>query len=153
MINSDTKKGLSKYWNLKSLRKTIMPHTGCLLVIAFLILFVSCSSDNCGPDCAKISIDFTWDLKNMDISPKLILQSVPKGTTHFKIKMFDLSNRYPHGNEKIINDGSNIIKAGTIDPYQEPQPMFGPTRYEFTIKALNQDGKIIGIGKKMRKFG
>jgi len=139
--------------DLRDFRKTIVPHAVNLLAIAFLILFVSCSNDNCGPNCAEISVDFTWDNENMGTSPELILQDVPKGTTHFEVKMFDLSNRYPHGKEKIKNDGSNKIKAGTIDPYQEPQPMFGPTRYEFTIKALNQDGKVIGIGKKMRRFG
>lgn len=137
---------------VRTIGKTISQNKIWFFLASLLMLFGACSNDALDPDLAQISVEFVWDTKNLGTSPEMTLKNVPQGTVYFKVRMFDLDNRYPHGDEKIKNDNSNIIKPGAIDPYQEPAPMYGSPRYEVTIKAFNQEGKIIGIGKKMRRY-
>ena len=121
------------------------------LIMIFLIFSIP-SCEKVGDDVAKISVEFAWDLKKIHISPKLQLKGVPQKTAYFKIKMHDLDANYPHGSIKLNNDGSGVIKAGAIDNYQGPSPPSSPHRYEFTVKAFNKEGVLIGVGTKMREY-
>lgn len=123
-----------------------------LFLSALLLLTGSCRDEPIGPDVPEISVDFTWDIAKMDTSPEMILGNVPPGTASFEVKMYDLDDRVRLGIAQIRNNGSNTIKAGAIAHYQRPGHVWATARYEYSIKAFDQDGKIIGFGKKIRPY-
>jgi hypothetical protein len=67
--------------------------------------------------------------------------------------MYDLDNRYNHGGGTFANNGSNLIPEGALKKYEGPYPP-GNMRphYEISVKALDENGKVIAFGKKIRRF-
>ena len=57
-----------------------------------------------------------------------------------------------HGEVTIAYGGSGKFKRGTLMEFLGPCPPGGPGRYEITVKALDADKVIIGIGSKERYF-
>jgi phosphatidylethanolamine-binding protein (PEBP) family uncharacterized protein len=122
-------------------------------VSALLIyLIFGCSNDY--SDLPQISVDFKWPKANTyETSPEIILQNVPDNTKSFKVKMYDLDNRYNHGGGTVGNDGSNVISEGALKKYEGPYPPGNMRpRYEISVKALDENGKVIAFGKKIRRF-
>ena len=66
--------------------------------------------------------------------------------------MFDLNSRYDHGGGTVVYKNSNSIPKGALKNYQGPSPVYGSPRYEISVKAIDEDGKVIAFGKKMKKF-
>ena len=67
--------------------------------------------------------------------------------------MYDLDNRYNHGGGTVGSDGSNVIGEGALKKYEGPYPPGNmKPRYEISVKALDENGKVIAFGKKMRRF-
>jgi phosphatidylethanolamine-binding protein (PEBP) family uncharacterized protein len=113
--------------------------------------FFGCTKDY--SDLPQISVSFSWPEKNVhEISPEIKLNNVPDSTKSFQINMFDLDNRYNHGGGTIVNDGSRLIPEGALKKYRGPAPIYGSPRYEISVKALDEKGKVVAFGKKMRKF-
>ena len=82
------------------------------------------------------------------------MSNVPKGTKFLlvKLKDYDAPN-WNHGGGKVPYTGAKVIKAGAPkNGYNGPCPPSGRHRYEFSVKAIDKDGVIIGMGKAMRKF-
>jgi hypothetical protein len=110
-----------------------------------------------------MKVDFSWETGNINTSPELMVSSVPADTKQFKVRMFDLTNNWEHGAYTFLNDDANtrrskeladsvIIPAGKVKGYSGPGGSYGSPRYEFSVKAIDDNGTIIGIGKKMRRY-
>ena len=121
----------------------------CLIMLSFLL---GCSEDY--SNIPQISVDFQWpEVKPGLISPEIILGNVPEQTKSFSINMYDLDHRYTHGGGTFAYNGSNLIPEGSLKEYEGPYPPFGSNpRYEISVKALDENGNVIGFGKKMRRF-
>jgi phosphatidylethanolamine-binding protein (PEBP) family uncharacterized protein len=123
-----------------------------IVLLVLLAALLGCSKDY--SDLPQISVDFKWPEGNTyETSPELRLQNVPDNTKSFKIKMYDLDNSYNHGGGTVGNDGSNVIVEGALKNYEGPYPPGSMRpRYEISVKALDENGKVIAFGKKIRKF-
>ena len=123
-----------------------------IIVLIMLSLLFGCSKDY--SNLPQIAVDFEWPKANTyETSPEIILKNVPDSTELFQINMFDLDNRYNHGEGTVANDGSNLIPEGTLKKYEGPYPPGNSRpRYEISVKAVDENGKVIALGKKMKKF-
>jgi hypothetical protein len=122
------------------------------LIISFVIF--GCSEDY--SNLPQISVDFVW-LKDQICfdkrSPEITLENVPDNTKLFKIKMKDIDNNYGHGGGTFEYDGSNIIPVGALKNYEGPCPLNPWTpRFEMRVKAIDENGDVIGFGIKTRKY-
>lgn len=121
-----------------------------MIILSFLL---GCSEDY--SNLPQISVDFKWPeaWTGEETSPELILGNVPDHTKSFSINMYDLDHRYTHGGGTYAYNGSNLIPEGSLKEYEGPYPPFGSNpRYEISVKALDENGKVIGFGKKMRRY-
>jgi phosphatidylethanolamine-binding protein (PEBP) family uncharacterized protein len=62
---------------------------------------------------------------------------------------------FDHGSGYAANDGSGIIARGAVKgSYNGPDPPFPSVKhtYEITVKALDADGRVIGIGRQAKVF-
>ncbi len=131
----------------------------CILaVIIFLVLWSS--SAVLGSNTLEVS--FSWDgiRKCTGISPEIHVANIPADTVSFKVTLKDLDvPDYNHGGGIVPNDGSGIIpkkalKAdfGLKNRYKGPCPPMGAHNYEFTVIALDKNGKVLAEGKAVQPF-
>jgi phosphatidylethanolamine-binding protein (PEBP) family uncharacterized protein len=103
-----------------------------------------------------LDVDFSWEEEHRcsSKSPAIQVAGVPEGTKSFKVSLVDLDVPFwHHGGGAVENDGSGIIAAGSLKSgYNGPCPPSGSHRYEFTVHAVDEEGRIIGTGKRMKKF-
>ncbi len=121
------------------------------LVVVTMLAFLSCSNAN----VAEISVEFSWkDTKICsDINPEIRLFNMPNETVAIVVTMFDTGYQREHCYETIKYDGYNIIAKGSLKKnYYGPCPGVGAPVYEFSIKALDGNKKVIGKGRKGHKF-
>lgn len=128
------------------------------LLVFFVIpgLIFGCVSAKVSPNAVELGVKFSWTKasKCSSTSPKIYVSNIPAGTKFFQVKLkdFDAPN-WNHGGGKVANNASGVIKAGALkNGYNGPCPPGGSHRYEFTVKAIDKEGVIIGIGKAMKKF-
>jgi len=121
------------------------------LVIVIVASLMGCTEDYSA--LPQIPVDFSWPGKNVtEISPAIILIAVPEGVKSFEINMYDLTNRYDHGGGTVVNNGSGSIPEGALNKYQGPSPMYGSPRYELSVKAIDENDRVVAFGKKVRKY-
>ena len=124
----------------------------------FLILIVCClfccERSEISPDAVDLKVDFTWEgYRACDRgNPELTINGVPENTKFLEISMFDHAYYVDHGKVTVPYSGSGKFKRGTLMELLGPCPPGGPGRYEITVKALDADEVIIGIGSKERYF-
>jgi phosphatidylethanolamine-binding protein (PEBP) family uncharacterized protein len=124
----------------------------------FLVLIVyHCMSLGCSDvssDAVELTVDFTWrGLATCSWSnPEINIGNVPQNTKFLVISMYDHAYFYDHGEVKINYDGTGIIKRGAIKELYAPCPYDTPGQYEITVKALDKDDVVIGIGSKERYY-
>ena len=87
-------------------------------------------------------------------SPQFQIGDVPKGTAKLDLQMTDLDvPSYQHGGGKIAYSGQKSIDCGALnDTFRGPAPPSGSHTYEWTIKALDGSGSVLGQTKIKRKF-
>ena len=126
------------------------------LTIASLFLILGCATTKVDPNAVTLDVDFSWTEANRcsSKSPEIHVSGVPEGTKYFKVKLVDLDvPTWNHGGGTVANDSSGVIPAGSLKSgYNGPCPPSGSHRYQFTVKSVDGEGTIIGIGKKMQKF-
>jgi len=90
-------------------------------------------------------IDFASIERCSEKSPEIVVQNVPNETVLFEVSLQDYdAPGYRHGGGKAANDGTGIIKQGSVKGnYEGPCPPF-PHRYNFTITARDAGGKKLG---------
>lgn len=134
-----------------------MKHSLLALGAATIICFL-CSCTNDSKHATVIDIDFDWQQidKGAQENPEIRMTGVPPGTKRFLVSLVDLNlNGFDHGSGYTENDGTGIIARGAVKgSYNGPDPPFPSVKhsYEITVKALDEKGTVIGIGKKAKVF-
>ena len=129
----------------------------CLVAIGLTLLAAVACSD-ASKNAAVMGVDFEWQQidKGSSDNPEIRLTGVPAGTKKFLVSLVDLNlNGFEHGSGFVDNDGSGIIARGSAKgSYGGPDPPYANMRhtYEITVKAYDDKGTLIGIGKKAQEF-
>ncbi len=124
----------------------------CLVLFSLLIPFYSC--EKISENAVKLSVDFTWEgMESCDWgNPEINIRKIPEQTKHIKIHMYDHKYKYDHGSVVFEYTGENIIPMDRYKNIQGPCPPYEPGEYEITIKALDKNKIVIGMGSKTRFF-
>ena len=127
---------------------------GCLLIIGLVCLVAGCEKEKISPNAVALSVAFSWnDMKPCGWgNPQIYISGVPAKTTYLKISMYDHVYRHDHGTVVVPYTGFEVIAKGHYKTIQGPCPPGSPGRYEITIKALDKDRTVIGIGSTERIF-
>lgn len=126
-----------------------------LLVLSVPIIF-SCTNESEG--VVVMGVEFEWQPIDFGSqkNPQIKLTGVPEGTKRFFVGLVDLDiSTYDHGGGFVDNDDSGIIARGTIKGnYNGPAPWLPGMihDYEITVKAYDENSRVIGVGKKVEKF-
>lgn len=128
-----------------------------LTAVAFSVLLMgSCTNEV--QNAAVMGVDFKWlpmD-KGAQENPEIRLTGIPQGTTRFLVSLVDLNlNGFDHGSGFAYNDGSGTIARGAAKgSYNGPDPPFTDMNhnYEITVRAYDEKGRVIGIGKNTKRF-
>ncbi len=128
-----------------------------LSVLALSILIIlSCTNES--KNAAVMGVEFEWqpvDFGSQE-NPQIKLTGVPEGTKRFFVGLVDLNvSTYDHGGGFVDNDESGLIARGTIKGnYNGPAPWLPDMihDYEITVKAYDENDKVIGVGKRVEKF-
>jgi hypothetical protein len=130
-----------------------MNFKGFIFLLLCLIIFCSC--EKVSPDAVDFELDFTWGtgLGENQKNPEIRLTRVPPNTKFLKVQLIDLDQPYyNHGEvEKITYVKDGFIPYGSLKNYIGPSPPPQGHLYEYTIKALDENGVVVGIGKKAKK--
>ena len=113
-------------------------------------------AEKLGEDVVALDVDFSWKEEHRcsSKSPEIRVAGIPAGTKLLKVTLVDLDVPFwNHGGGTVENDGSGVIPAESLKSgYNGPCPPGGSHRYEFTVDAVDEQGLIVGSGKKMNKF-
>ena len=126
-----------------------------LLLLVGLIFFVS-NCEKVSPDAVELSVQFSWDgfLLCGWGNPGIQIDNIPERTKFFKVNMYDHEFSYNHGTIEVPYTGSGNIEVNKYKKMMAPCPPGGgsPGRYEITVKAVDEEDVVIGIGSKERLF-
>jgi hypothetical protein len=121
-----------------------------IVAAAGVAAIVSCSSG-----VFAMSVKFSWAGYQAcgSGSPAFNVSDLPRGTTRLAFKMVDQNvSSYPHGGGTVAYDGAREIPAGAFS-YKGPCPPSGQQHtYEWTVRALDTNGKVLGSITTTEKF-
>jgi hypothetical protein len=127
--------------------------------ICYLFLIACClanpSCSDVSPNAVDLTIDFSWQGVTPCSwgNPEINIEGLPDNTKALVFGMYDHAYFYDHGEATIAYDGSGTIKRGASEEIYAPcPPPDTPGRYKITVKALDGNDKVIGIGSKERYF-
>lgn len=123
----------------------------------FLVAAISVAASSTG---ALAQSKFGASIRWCGSSPEFKLTGVPKGAASLELKMVDLdAPGYLHGGAQIAyQSGQKIIECSAVSQaslgrYQGPRPPAGEVHtYQWTIKALDASGSVLGQTVTQRKF-
>ena len=123
-----------------------------LLMIGLIISIIGC--EKVSKDAVKMTVDYTWaGMKPCQWgNPEINVSGVPEKTKFLKISMYDHAYRYNHGKVLVPYTGNEKFEMNRFKELQGPCPPAGPGRYEITIKAIDENDVVIGIGSKERMY-
>ncbi len=108
----------------------------------------------CGVPASAMGLSFSWGptKKCFDSkSPPMTVSAVPAGTKKLKFQMVDLdAPTYPHGGGTVAWTGAGSLPYGAFS-YKGPCPP-APHTYQFTVKAIGEDGKTLATAKASKRF-
>jgi len=123
-----------------------------LLMVALTLCVLGC--EKVSPDAVELSVDFSWE--GMEPcgwgNPEIRFSDVPEPTKYIKVHMYDHVYSYDHGKATVPYTKNGIIERGRLKEIQGPCPPAHPGRYKITIKAIDENEVVIGIGSKERYF-
>jgi phosphatidylethanolamine-binding protein (PEBP) family uncharacterized protein len=126
-----------------------------LAACAALLLF-GCATAQVSPDAVELPVDFAWQASDRcsGQSPAIQVHNIPAATKTLYVKLKDLDvPNWNHGGGTVAYDGSGLIPVGALqNGYNGPCPPSGSHRYQFTVKAIDAAGVIIGTGQQTRNF-
>jgi phosphatidylethanolamine-binding protein (PEBP) family uncharacterized protein len=114
------------------------------------MFFTSCSSENKNSEMVELTVDFSFKKENIckDYSPEIRITGIPKKTEILRIQFDDLYAGAHHGGwSTISNDGTGIVPPGNLKNFRGP---CDTNKYKFTVKAIDKENMVIGIGKKSK---
>ena len=124
-----------------------------LFIIIFFLLSTACS--DVSRDAVDLTVDFTWQGLTPCSwgNPEINIGGAPDNTKALVIDMYDHAYFYNHGEVTLAYDGSGIIKKGSTEEIYAPCPApDAPGRYKITVKALDSNNEVVGVGSKERYF-
>ena len=119
--------------------------------LIMVVCMIACAKVS--PDAVTLKVDFTWDGFSpcgAGSHPEIRVSGIPAETKVLVVKLTD--HGLSHGKQSLAYEGSDIIEKGALDKIESPCPIGDPGRYKYAIKALNEDGVIIGIGSRERHY-
>ncbi len=126
---------------------------GLYLLVIGIVLSVS-GCENVSPDAIELSVDFSW--KGMKScgwgNPEIHVSGAPGKTKKLKVSMYDHVYYHDHGTVTIPYKGTKIIAMGAHKEIQGPCPPDDPGQYKITVRAIDKNDVVIGIGSKARFF-
>ena len=103
----------------------------------------------------RFAVDFTWEGTAPCFDPKsppFSVSGVPAGTKALRFVMKDLdAPSYPHGGGTVPYHGQSRIGRGAFT-YKGPCPPSGQHRYQWTVEALDGNGKTLTTAKVTKNF-
>lgn len=130
----------------------MMKSTFSILLVAFSLFSFGCS--NVSPDAVDLKVDFSWE-GMVPCSwgiPEISIKGVPENTKYLLVSMYDHAYFYDHGEVQVAYNGSNIIAKDSLEKIYCPCPPDAPGRYKITVKAIDENEIVIGVGIKERYF-
>ncbi len=129
-----------------------MRNTLFVILIALCLFNFGCS--NSSPNAVELEVDFSWEgMQRCGMGiPDIHIKEVPDSTKHFVVRMYDHAYLWDHGEVKVAYNGSNIIAKSLLEDIESPCPPDTPGRYKVTVKALDENEVVIGVGSKQRYF-
>lgn len=129
-----------------------MKHVITSVLIALFFSSFGCS--NVSPDAVDLEVDFSWE-GMVPCSwgiPEIGIKGVPENTKYLVVSMYDHAYFYDHGEVRVAYNGSNIIAEDSLKEIYCPCPPDAPGRYKITVKAIDDNEIVIGVGSKERYF-
>lgn len=120
------------------------------------LIFTVSACEKVSPDAADLSVHFSWEGVNYcgHGNPEVSIGEIPDKTKFLKFRMYDHAYAYDHGTVTLPYTGKGIIARNTLNTIQNPCPpgSGSPGRYKITIKALDEEKTVIGVGSKERFY-
>ncbi len=123
--------------------------------LGVLLLLAGCATEKVAPNAVTLGVEYSWNgvTNCSNVSPAIKVKGFPNGTKSFSVKLVDLNvPTVNHGGGKIPNDGSGIIPSGAFDDYVGPCLTGSTHRFQFIVRALDEQGTVIGEGKATQPF-
>ena len=122
--------------------------------LGFAIVATGCEKTAPDPNAARLSVEFSWaGMKPCGWgNPEIHVDGIPSQTQFLVISMFDHAYKYDHGTVVMPFTGDGIITRDRFKEIQGPCPSWTPGQYEITVKAIDDQEKILAIGSKQRPF-
>ncbi len=123
-----------------------------ILLVVFSFFSFGCS--DVSSNAVDLEVDFTWEGMvpcGWGI-PEIGINRVPENTKYLVVSMYDRAYFYDHGEVQVAYNGSNIIAQEALKEIQCPCPPDAPGRYKITVKAIDENEIVIGVGSKERYF-
>jgi phosphatidylethanolamine-binding protein (PEBP) family uncharacterized protein len=134
-------------------KESSMKYILFISLLLSIIVFFSC--EKVSHDVVDFELDFEWGtaLGENQKNPEIRLTGVPHTTRSLEVQLVDLDLSFAdHGEvEKILYSEDGVIPYGALKNYIGPSPPPRGHMYEFTIKALDEKGVPVGIGKKAKR--
>ena len=120
--------------------------------LAFILCICGCEKTS--ENATDINVEFTWgEMKECGMgNPEVHFNGIPNNTKFLKFEMYDHVYTMDHGKKVVPYNGETTFNQGFFPKIVGPCPTSDPGRYEITIKALDENKVIIGIGSKERYY-
>ena len=128
-----------------------------LAVLSLLLLVLAGGCEKRAAEVTEIKVSFEWNPKGMPLTanPEIRMEGVPATTHHFLVELIDLDlKNFNHGGGTYPYTGTPVIPAGKLKGYYlGPHPPVGVVhQYRFTVKAMDVNERVIGVGRQTRAF-
>lgn len=126
----------------------------CNLVFCLIFFLCIFGCEKNSKNVTDINVEFTWgEMKECSMgNPEVKFSGIHDNTKFLKFEMFDHVYSMDHGKKVISYNGETVFCQGCFPEIIGPCPTSDPGRYEITIKALDENNIVIGIGSKERYF-
>lgn len=123
-----------------------------MILFAIILGVVGC--EKVDENVTELNVDFSWgEMKECGSgNPAFQFSTVPVHTKFIKFQMYDHVYTMDHGTAVVPYDGVNEFRQGTFPKIVGPCPTSEPGRYEITIKALDENQIVVGVGSKERYY-
>ena len=131
-----------------------MPSKNSVFIFVGVLALAGCATPE-SETVTQLTVDFSWQnvSRCTTTPPAFQIGGIPSTTKTLTFSMMDLNvPTFQHGGGRLTYSGSSSVPAGAFS-YRGPCPPAGSThRYEFTVNALDVDGRVVARGKAMRPF-
>ena len=120
-----------------------------------IVLFApGCEKNEPYPKATPLVVEFSWEgMKPCGWgNPEIHVEGIPSQTQFLVISMFDHAYKYDHGTVVMPFTGDGNITQDRFKEIQGPCPSWTPGQYKITVKAIDDQEKVLAIGSHQRPF-